>query len=293
MKLARESLTLKLLIFMRKHEKLRGILLLGPSLLLLSAFFLLPLASIVIYSTQGEGFIANYSHIFQVPIYRETFVRTLKMALEITVMCLIIGYPTAYYLGKITRVKKETVMTIIMLPFFVTFIVRCYAWIYILGVKGLVNFLLLNLGLLRHPLDLLFSEFAVVLGLVNYCLPFMILPIYVNVEKIDRNLIDAAKNLGANNLSAFVNVTLPLSVPGITAGCLMSFILSVGSFITPAILGGPGDAMIAMSIQWLFIRLLNWPLGSAAAIILFLCILAILYTYHKLMGLENLTEAFG
>ncbi|TLM97973.1 ABC transporter permease, partial [bacterium] len=189
--------------------------------------------------------------------------------------------------------RRETVVVLLLFPLFVSFLIRTYSWFYVLGSKGLVNYILLSLGVIQTPARFLFTEGAIVLGLVNWTLPFMILPIYSSVEKIDNNLIDMSKNLGANDISTFREVTFPLSLPGIASGVMLTFITSFGAYITPAILGGPEQAMIANIVSMLFLTMLNWPMGTAMSVILVLVTLAIIYAYNKVVGLDKLLEAMG
>jgi ABC-type spermidine/putrescine transport system permease subunit I len=181
-------------------------------------------------------------------------------------------------------------MILLIVPFWTSLLIRTYSWILILGRQGIINVYLMKLGIISEPLHLLYSDFAVVIGLIHWVLPFMVFPIFGSIDKIDFGLIDAAKNLGANSLQAFWRVTLPLSLPGIAAGCLLSFILIVGAFVTPALLGGPEDLMIAMVITQRFLTLFDWPFGSAASIIYLVLMIAFILTYDRFIGLKRILK---
>ncbi|OYR08361.1 binding-protein-dependent transport system inner membrane component family protein [Brucella grignonensis] len=166
------------------------------------------------------------------------------------------------------------------------------SWINILGAAGAINSVLLWMGLINKPVQLLYNEATVILGLVHYLLPFMILNVYVSVEAIDRNLVDAARSLGSTSFQAFREVTLPLSLPGLAAGGLLCFVLSAGTYITPAILGGPRDAMFANLVFDAVITQLNWPLGSALSIILLIVLSVVVIIYNRLIGIGQLAKSF-
>jgi len=263
--------------------------LIGPGLGYVALFLFVPLIITAALSLSGE----SYYHILTTQLYRDILLRSLKVAVQVCAFSLLLGYPVGYYLAKLTSMRRETVVVLLLFPLFVSFLIRTYSWFYVLGSKGLVNYILLSLGVIQTPARFLFTEGAIVLGLVNWTLPFMILPIYSSVEKIDNNLIDMSKNLGANDISTFREVTFPLSLPGIASGVMLTFITSFGAYITPAILGGPEQAMIANIVSMLFLTMLNWPMGTAMSVILVLVTLAIIYAYNKVVGLDKLLEAMG
>jgi mannopine transport system permease protein len=236
---------------------------------------------------------ASYQHIFVTQLYRDILVRSLRVAVEVSVVSIILGYPVAYYLARLTSMRRETVVVLLLFPLFVSFLVRAYSWFYVLGDKGFVNYLLLSAGLIETPIRFLFTEGAIVLASVNWTLPFMILPIYSSVEKIDNNLIEMSKNLGADDISTFRAVTFPLSLPGVASGVLLTFIGAFGMYITPAILGGPQQSMIANLISILYLVMFDWRLGAAMTVILMAITLVIVYAYNKIVGLDKLLEAMG
>jgi spermidine/putrescine transport system permease protein len=226
-------------------------------------------------------------------LFRNRLIKSIRVAAQVTVGSLILGYPVAYYLAKITTARKQTVVMLITLPLFLSFLVRTYSWYYIFGLKGVISRLLVFIGVTNQPISFLFKESTVFIGLLNWAIIFMVIPIYSAVEKIDVNLLEQAKNLGANEMQTFKEITLPLSLPGVASGCIMTFILSFGSFITPAILGGPGDKMIANLISLMFLNLNNWPMGMTFSVILTIFSLVMMYIYNKLIGLDTLLEALG
>lgn len=275
--------------FRKTAERLGPVLLIGPGFGYVALFLFVPLIITAALSLSGE----SYYHILTTPLYRDILLRSLRVAVQVCAFSLLLGYPVGYYLAKLTSMRRETVVVLLLFPLFVSFLIRTYSWFYVLGSKGLVNYILLSLGIIQTPARFLFTEGAIVLGLVNWTLPFMILPIYSSVEKIDNNLIDMSKNLGANDISTFREVTFPLSLPGIASGVMLTFITSFGAYITPAILGGPEQAMIANIVSMLFLTMLNWPMGTAMSVILVLVTLAIIYAYNKVVGLDKLLEAMG
>jgi len=198
------------------------------------------------------------------------------------------GYFPAYYLGRLKGVRRVLLIVLLIVPFWTSIIIRTYSWVLILGNQGPINYFLLKWGLIHEPIQFLYREFAVILGLVHIMLPFMILPIFTSIDRIDQALLDASKSLGAGNVRTFFEVTVPLSLPGISAGCLLVFIISVGAFLTPAILGGPKDMMIAMLIQQNFLMLFDWPFGSAAAIIYLVTIIFVVFIFNKVIGLNKI-----
>jgi len=180
-----------------------------------------------------------------------------------------------------------------MLPFWISYIIRTMSWINILGISGALNGALMWLGLTSQPIQMLYNETTVILGLVHFLLPFMILNIYVSLEGIDRNLEDAAASLGAARWQGFLAVTLPLSLPGLAAGGLLCFVLAAGTYITPVILGGPRDAMFANLVFEAIIRQLNWPLGSALSLMLLAVLGALVLIYNRYLGMSQLSKGLG
>lgn len=212
----------------------------------------------------------NYRLLFTDTLYVDAFLNSLKVAGVSTLICLLIGYPMAYAIARAGRSARLILLMLIVLPFWTSFLIRVYAWIGILKDNGLLNNLLLAAGLIDQPLRLLHTEFAVYLGIVYSYLPFMVLPLYATLARMDLSLLEAAADLGARPWKAFWTVTLPLSLPGMIAGSLLVFIPAVGEFVIPDLLGGP-DALMMGKVLWTeFFTNRDWPLASAIAVLLLL-----------------------
>jgi spermidine/putrescine transport system permease protein len=220
--------------------------------------------------------LANYFRAFQ-PVYLEIYWRSLWMAGATTALCALLGYPVAYTIARRVPPRwKSALLLLVVIPFWTSFLIRTYAWIVILRTEGVVNTVLLNLHLINEPLRLLYTPLAVLIGLVYGELPFMILPLYVVLEKVDRSLFEAAQDLGASAARTFWKVTLPLSKPGLIAGTVLVFIPSIGAFITPDLLGGARTMMVGNLIQNQFAMVRDQPFGSAVAFLLTFVVLALL-----------------
>jgi ABC-type spermidine/putrescine transport system permease subunit I len=201
----------------------------------------------------------------------------------------LIGYPVAYFLASLKNQKVSNLLMIcVLLPFFTSILVRSYAWIVIFQTKGLINSLFLTLGIIERPLSILYTEMAVIIGMVHIMLPFMILPVYSVLKNLDRNLLRAARNLGASAVKAFVRVTFPLSLPGVGAGVMFTFILSLGFFITPALLGGPKTLMISTLIEQQINRLMNWEFAGAISVILLITTVIVVAVFDRIVGLDKI-----
>jgi spermidine/putrescine transport system permease protein len=262
------------LAWLGRRPAVRAWTLLGPGVLWLGLFFLVPLLLMAAYSlmprgTYGgvrPGFTLEHYRRFFDPLYLDILRRTLVWSLAATALCLLLGYPVAYAVARARR-WRGMLLFLVVLPFWTSFLVRTYAMIFLLRDTGLVNTVLLRLGLVQAPLTLLYTPFSVVVGLVYGFLPFMILPIYASLEKLDPSLLEAAETLGAAPAARFFRVTLPLSLPGVVAGCFLVFIPSLGSFLTADLLGGAKQLMIGNLIQNQFSAARNWPFGSAASFV--------------------------
>jgi putrescine transport system permease protein len=212
--------------------------------------------------------LANYLLVAGDALYLSAFLSSLWIALVCTLLCLLIGYPMAYAIASAPERWRVPLLMLIVLPFWTSFLIRVYAWIGILKTNGLLNNLLLWLGLIDQPLAMLHTPFAVYIGIVYSYLPFMILPLYANLTRLDRRLLEAAADLGCRPARAFVRVTLPLSLPGIIAGSMLVFIPAVGEFVIPDLLGGPDTLMVGRMLWTEFFSNKDWPLASALAIVL-------------------------
>jgi len=273
------------------YSLLQSLLLAAPLLILLSVFFLYPLIALFPESLIADGkfSLEHYRHFFREPLYGFILVRTIRIAAYVTVICFLIGYPVAYFLASLKNRKVSNLLMIcVLLPFFTSILVRSYAWIVIFQTKGLINSLFLTLGIIERPLSILYTEMAVIIGMVHIMLPFMILPVYSVLKNLDRNLLRAARNLGASAVKAFVRVTFPLSLPGVGAGVMFTFILSLGFFITPALLGGPKTLMISTLIEQQINRLLNWEFASAISVILLITTVIVVAVFDRIVGLDKI-----
>ncbi|HEU4648733.1 MAG TPA: ABC transporter permease [Gemmatimonadales bacterium] len=262
--------------------------LLGPGLLWLAVFFLIPLLIMFAYSVMPRGeyggverglTLESYQRFF-VPIYLTILIRTFVMSVGCTLLCLLLGYPVAYVIARSGR-WKNLLLFLVVLPFWTSFLVRTFAMIFLMRDTGLINTWLLELGLVHEPLTMLYTPFAVLVGLVYGFLPFMILPIYASLEKLDLSLLEAAEVLGAKPAARFWQVTFPLSLPGVVAGCLLVFIPALGSFLSSDLLGGAKELMIGNLVQNQFASARNWPFGSAASFILMALVLVAVLIYLR------------
>lgn len=256
--------------------------LLAPSLAWIAVFFLGPLAVMVAYSLARRGpygtvewvlGLRNYVQAID-PLYLAIYWRSLRIAFVTTLLCLLVGYPAAYAIARVAPARwKGTLLVLAVVPFWTSFLVRTYAWRFLLQDDGLVNAALVGLGLPAQKL--LFTEAAVMLGQVYVELPFMILPLYAAIERLDTRLLEAAADLGAGPVARFVRVTIPLTMPGIVAGVVLVFVPSLGAFITPDMLGGAKSMMIGSLIQDQFVQR-NQPFGAALANLLAVVVLVLL-----------------
>ena len=213
-----------------------------------------------------HGTLANFALLVSDRIYLSAVLDSLRIAAACTAICLLIGYPMAYAIARAGRSWRAPLLLLVMLPFWTSFVVRTYAWMGLLRPTGIVNAALGWLGV--EPMQLMANDFAVHLGIVYGYLPFMVLPLYAAIERLDRTLLEAAADLGASPLRAFVSVTLPLTAPGILAGCLLVFVPAVGEFVVPDLLGGAGTLMIGKVLWSEFFTNRDWPLASAVALVM-------------------------
>ncbi len=220
----------------------------------------------------------NFSFLLEDNLYWKSYLNSILVAGVSTLLCLLIGYPLAYAMARSNPASRNILLLLAVLPFFTSFLLRVYAWIGILKNNGLINNALMALGLIDEPIQMVQTDFAVYVGMVYSYLPFMVLPLYSNLEKMDLTLLEAAADLGCRPWQAFYKVTLPLSMPGIVAGCLLVFIPAVGEFVIPSLLGDPGMLMIGKVLWTEFFNNRDWPVASAVAIALLLfLVLPIMY----------------
>jgi len=223
----------------------------------------------------------NYLFLFQDRYYSVIYLSSIKLAAISTLLCLLLGYPVAYFIARQKPGLRNLLLLAIIVPFWISFLLRVYAWIGLLNTHGVINNLLLWIGLIDQPLTLIYNDFAVYLGIVYSYLPFMILPLYANLEKMDLDLLEAASDLGAKPWQVFLNVTLPLSKPGIIAGCLLVFIPAIGEFIIPALLGGSDTLMIGRALWDEFFINRDWPVASAVSVILLMILIIPMMYFQK------------
>jgi putrescine transport system permease protein len=214
--------------------------------------------------------LSSYSYLFTHPLYLRSYLYSIMVAAVSTLFCLLIGYPMAYAIARAGEAWRTFLLMLIVLPFWTSFLLRVYAWIGLLQNDGLINNVLLSLGLVRHPITLLQTDFSLYIGIVYSYLPYMILPLYANLEKHDPALLEAAADLGARPLMAFLRVTLPQSLPGIAAGSLLVFIPTVGEYVIPTLLGRTDQIMIGRMLSDEFFDNRDWPVASAVAILILL-----------------------
>ena len=208
----------------------------------------------------------NYAFLWNDALYRNAYLNSIFVAATSTLFCLLVGYPMAYGIARTSPSWRNLLLMMVMLPFWTSFLLRVYAWIGILKNNGLINNTLMALGIIDEPIVMLQTDFAVYIGIVYSYLPFMVLPLYANLEKMDLTLLEAAADLGSRPVKSFLTITLPLSVPGIVAGCMLVFIPAVGEFVIPALLGGPDSLMIGRVLWEEFFNNRDWPVASAVAI---------------------------
>ncbi|RKU26585.1 spermidine/putrescine ABC transporter permease [Candidatus Poribacteria bacterium] len=277
------------------RSKYRIIILLSPVLCWLICFFLLPLSYVFIYSflerdahggIQWTFTIENYIRSID-GLYLQVLWRSITTGFVCTIFCLLIGYPFAYSLAVIRPKYRDILLLLIVIPFWINFLIRTYAWILILRKEGILNSLITSLSLGIQPFELLNTPIAVQIGLIYTYLPFMILPLYASLEQIDFSLIDAAKDLGATPRNAFWQVTFPLSLPGILAGSMLVFIPTVGAFLTPDLLGGGKVSYIGNVIERQFKSALDYPFGSALSILLMCFVLLGIIIYFRTLRESN------
>lgn len=277
------------------YIRLRNLFLL-PSVAWLVIFFIAPVILVLLFSFFERGVYGGVDYNFTTKnfvlifdeLYYKTIARTLLVASLNALLCLLAGYPLAYYISTRSSNKlKNTLLVLVLLPFWTNFLIRTFSWMILLGNEGLINSILMKMHLISEPIQLLFTPFAVQLGLLYNYLPFMVLPLYASIDKIDKNLYLASTDLGASGLKTFWNVTLPLSKSGILTGLFLVFIPTLGEFVTPDLLGGGKSPMIGNIIKDQFLVARNWPFGSALVFIIMILILLVIILRNRIFKLQS------
>ncbi|MGV6872233.1 ABC transporter permease [Pseudochelatococcus sp. B33] len=251
-------------------------------------FFVWPIGEILVTSIWDSGItLAHYTRAFVDPIYLRVLWTTIKISALTTVICLLVAYPFAYCIASASPRVQKILLGLVMLSFFISLLVKNYAWTLLLQDMGLINRFLIDSGLIEQPLPLMYNLFGVLVAMVHALIPFMILPLYSTLSGLDPRLRQASQSLGAGGVRTFLRITLPLSLPGVGAGCFLVFIASLGFFITPALLGSPQETMLSNLIDNQIRTTLNWPFGSALATILLGVALLIYLGYAYFFGIDK------
>lgn len=260
-----------------------------PSVFFLVVVFIFPISLFLSKSVFDPGpTLKHLLHLFDNPVFFKVLWITFKISFTVTLSALLIGYPIAYLLTVVSERARNLLMILVLIPFWTSLLVRTYAWMVLLGRKGILNQALIYLELIDQPVKMLYTTFAVNVGMVQMMTPFMVLALFSVMKGIERGLLQAACSLGASKFQAFIRIYLPLSMPGIGAGCLLVFIYSLGFFITPALLGGRKDVMLSMLIEEQVSSLLNWGFGAMLALLLLAATAVFFFIYTRFFKLEQI-----
>ncbi|MDA1155730.1 MAG: ABC transporter permease [Proteobacteria bacterium] len=263
--------------------------LLAPALLFLITWFLWPLMQLLMLSFSAPaGAFSAYVSLMESAVFRAVFVNTLQLALFVTVICTLLAYPAAWLLTRVQGFWFSLALYCVLVPFWISVLVRTFSWMLLLERNGPVNSFLMKIGATDQPLRLLFNDFGVYLGMVHVLLPYAILPVYAAMLKVDPRLLQASDGLGASGRATFFRVFLPLTLPGVWAGAAFVFLLALGFFITPALLGGPRNLTAAMLIDSFVNERLVWPMAAAASFILLFIVLAVLLVVSRFVALGSM-----
>jgi mannopine transport system permease protein len=258
----------------------------APLLAALVAGFLYPVVRLVALSFSGGTF-DHYRRIFSEPLHLGVLLSTIEVALVVTIASLVVGFPVAYLMARLRKGLAVVVAACVFIPLWTSVLIRSYAWVVLLQRNGIVNQLLLEIGITDGPLKLIYTQGAVILAMTHVLMPFMILPIYSALRALPPDYIRAARNLGAGPVRAFVAVTLPLSLPGVFAGSVMCFVLALGFYITPALVGGPGSMLMATLIGQQTTVLLDWPFAAALSTVLLAVTLLFVLLFRRTLSLSK------
>ncbi|MBE6043064.1 MAG: ABC transporter permease [Clostridium thermopalmarium] len=269
-----------------------------PVTLWMLAFFIVPLILILIvsFSSRGETgniifkfTLNNYARIFN-KLYITIFIKSLLIGLATTVICLVLGYPFAFIIARAGKRLKPLFLLLIILPFWTNSLVRTYAMIILLRTEGILNHILLGIGLINEPLHLMYNNIAVMIGMLYMMFPFMVLPLYSSIEKLDMSLLEAADDLGASPLNKFLKITLPLTKGGILSGSLLVFVPTLGLFFITDLMGGSKVVLMSNLVKNQFLTARDWPFGSAISVILMIVMIILIFYYTKFSGNKNKWE---
>lgn len=277
----------------KKFKNLPGILsTIVPTFSWMAVFLAIPMIYMIMVSFFTRGTygqivqkltVINYTKLFS-PLYVKIFGDSMLMSLFTTLLCLLLGYPFAYYISRVNKKYKGLLMMLIIIPFWTNSLIRTYAWILLLGMNGIINNILLSLHIITKPIQMLYNYGAIFVGMVYTLFPFMVLPIYTSIDKLDKSYLEAASDLGAKPWKRFWTITVPLTMPGIIAGSILVFIPSLGYFFIPDLMGGSKLMLIGNLIQNQFLTARNWPLGAALSVILIIITFVIIGGINKITG---------
>ena len=271
-----------------------------PGLLLLLVYLVIPLCMLVVMSFYRSTLFGvvpdfswnNYLNFTRNPMFPNLLLRSIRMALTVTAISLLVSYPFAYFLARGTRRYKTALLILVMVPFWTSYLIRTMSWLPILGIKGVVNYSLMSLHLVSDPLSVfLFNEFSVILTLTHIYLPYMVIPIYLSLDRLDERLLEAAGDLGANPVRTFWNVTLPLSLPGVVGGIVMVFIAGFGAYVTPKLLGGSSGIMFGNVLADQYSGTFNWPFGAVLALVMIAVVFLLLVVASRITRLDAIFGA--
>jgi spermidine/putrescine transport system permease protein len=278
---------------------LQRLVLLGPGLGWLTIFLVIPLTLVFVYTFFERGTFGGIEYTFTLenyrraiePLFLNIFLDSFRIAIITTSLALLISYPAAYFIATAPLKWRTPLLALVVLPFWTSYLIRTYAWIVLLNREGLINRVLFSLGLIDEALPLLYNEFAIILGLLSGYLPFMILPLYASIERLNPELLEASANLGAPPLKTFFTITLPLTLPGIIAGVIFVFVPSMGNFFVPELLGGGRKIMVGNMIRDQFLKARDWPFGATLAFGLIALIVVLLIIQAWLVNRTQEEEA--
>lgn len=274
----------------RRIKSSGPIWMLSPVTFWMIAFLFIPIVLILVVSFMTRGTYGGIEYVFTLEnyarffdsLYLDILLMSLLMATATTVICIIFGYPFAYWIARSPSKYRTFLLFLVIIPFWTNSLIRTYAWIILLRTEGVINHLLMSIGLISEPLALLYNSGAILIGLVYTLFPFMVLPLYASIEKLDKSYLEAASDLGAKGWQTFMKITLPLTMPGIVAGSLLVFIPTLGLFFIPDLMGGAKTMMIGNLIKNQFLTARDWPFGAASSVILVILTMILIFVYLRI-----------